>query len=64
MTMAAWWLYLQRMAQGRGSCRPAGWYRAGWAEHRKRDLEGNDFDIDCEMVEVTIVTVRIVMMVS
>ena len=63
MTMAAW-LYHQRMAQGRSSCRPAGWHRAGWAEHRKRDLEGNDFDIGCEMVEVTIVTVRIVMMVS
>lgn len=63
MTMAAW-LYLQRMAQGRGSCRPAGWHRAGWAERCKRDPEGNDSDIDCEMVEVTIVTVMLVMMVS
>lgn len=49
---------------GQRLCRPTGWHRAGWAEHCKRDLEGNDVDIGCEMVEITIVTVMIVMMVS
>lgn len=34
-----------------GTCRLGGEHRANWAEDCKRDLEGNDFDIDCEMVK-------------